>query len=71
MAGRVPAIHVFWLRVLQDVEARRNAGHDEKENGAWDRFEAALKRRALLHRNFVRHVGKSPVLTGNCGVLHV
>jgi hypothetical protein len=29
MAGLVPAIHVFFLRCGQDVDARHKAGHDE------------------------------------------
>jgi hypothetical protein len=28
MAGLVPAIHVFLSREIQDVDARREAGHD-------------------------------------------
>jgi hypothetical protein len=28
MAGLVPAIHVFSLSALQDVDARHKAGHD-------------------------------------------
>jgi hypothetical protein len=28
MAGLVPAIHVFFWRRLQDVDARHKAGHD-------------------------------------------
>jgi hypothetical protein len=31
MAGLVPAIHVFLLGELQDVDARHEAGHDERE----------------------------------------
>jgi hypothetical protein len=29
MAGLVPAIHVFTIAMLQDVDARHKAGHDE------------------------------------------
>jgi hypothetical protein len=29
MAGLVPAIHVFLLRVARDVDARHKAGHDD------------------------------------------
>jgi hypothetical protein len=31
MAGLVPAIHVFFLESFKDVDARHNAGHDERE----------------------------------------
>jgi hypothetical protein len=30
MAGPVPAIHVFLLGKLEDVNARHKAGHDEE-----------------------------------------
>jgi hypothetical protein len=29
MAGHAPAIHVFFLKGSQDVDARHKAGHDE------------------------------------------
>jgi hypothetical protein len=32
MAGLVPAIHVFWgVSEIKDVDARHEAGHDERE----------------------------------------
>jgi hypothetical protein len=33
MAGLVPAIHVFLLRLHQDVDARDKPGHDELRAG--------------------------------------
>jgi hypothetical protein len=27
--GLVPAIHVFWMRLKKDVDARDKRGHDE------------------------------------------
>jgi hypothetical protein len=32
MAGRVPAIHVFERNEIEDVDARHEAGHDERED---------------------------------------
>jgi hypothetical protein len=31
MAGLVPAIHVFFATLKQDVDARDKPGHDERE----------------------------------------
>jgi hypothetical protein len=30
MAGLVPAIHVFWFSIKEDVDARDKPGHDEQ-----------------------------------------
>jgi hypothetical protein len=33
MAGLVPAIHVFLASMLEDVDARHKAGHDDRVSG--------------------------------------
>jgi hypothetical protein len=44
MAGLVPAIHVFLIKIGQDVDARHKAGHDEPHIASW-KMTPAVKRR--------------------------
>jgi hypothetical protein len=37
MAGLVPAIHVLFVEAPKDVDARHEAGHDEKTNAVHHR----------------------------------
>jgi hypothetical protein len=50
-AGLVPAIHVFWLRPRQDVDARDKPGHDEHSSAATQRFHEAGVHAFLREKN--------------------